>query len=304
MVHLSSWQRRFAAHLLLHRHSSALGGGPLTASAEIRTRVTIHRVGQRVSRRLLSDGRALACARSLCLVERIDGSSFLFFQRHGRKKEKKVSRARETHGHPLSRSTTTIRTIGIITEEARTPPRDIYIYVCACVYVCILVLSRCSLFHPRRNVEFERITETRRWGKSEHNIHPSLLRFVLLAPSSRHVLKPKSLFYFKLRTCLVRRILYLFLLLASASQSYARTHAPSDIHTLTRVRTAHKRPRSPALYTVFARERFLASRYPLTTSPSICLLCKSRLTGADGDNDNGAIAPNRQLRVDGYDISR
>lgn len=40
MVHLSSWQRRFAAHLLLYRHSSALG--PLAASAGIRTRVTIH----------------------------------------------------------------------------------------------------------------------------------------------------------------------------------------------------------------------------------------------------------------------
>lgn len=41
MVHLSSWQRRLAAHLLLHRHSSTLG--PFAASARIRAQVTIHR---------------------------------------------------------------------------------------------------------------------------------------------------------------------------------------------------------------------------------------------------------------------
>lgn len=276
MVHLSSWQRRFAAHLLLHRHSSALGGGPLAASAGIRTRVTIHRVGQRGSRRLLfpMGERSLAGgARSLC--RRSILSLLFFFQR---KKRKKVSRAVRQHDVTLSRvSNTTIRTIRIITEETRTSPRDI------CVCVCILVvLSRCFLFHPRRNVEFERITETRRWGKSEHNIHPSLLRFVLLAPSSRHVLKPKSLFYFKLRTCLVRRILYLSLPTAgTASQSHARTHArtyaPSDIpHTCPQI--------SRAIYGV--RARFLTSRYPLTMSASICLLCKSRLTGAEDDNDD------------------
>lgn len=79
MVHLSSWQRRFAAHLLLHRHSSALGGGPLAASAGIRTRVTIHRVGQRARRRLSTPGRAFRAWRDLsCLCLRIAANSLLF----------------------------------------------------------------------------------------------------------------------------------------------------------------------------------------------------------------------------------
>jgi len=98
MVHLSSWQRRFAAHLLLHRHSSALGGGPLAASAGIRTRVTIHRVGQRASRRLLSDGRAFArWRRDLSASSKIRGRSslfsFFFFSNDTGGKREKVSRA-------------------------------------------------------------------------------------------------------------------------------------------------------------------------------------------------------------------
>lgn len=115
--------------------------------------------------------------------------------------------------------------------------------------------------------------------------------------SSRHVLKPKSLFYFKLRTCLVRRIFYLSsplslsLFPGNASQSYAW----SDIHTHPHeedTRTLNeKRPRDRLSHcTIQARrERALLSRYPLTTSVSICLLCKSSLTSTDvdGGNDDG-----------------
>lgn len=139
MVHLSSWQRRFAAHLLLHRHSSALGGGPLAASAEIRTRVTIHRVGQRASRRLLSDERALGCwRRDLCLAERgSTDSPFLFSNGHGRKKRRSVA-ARETRS-PFLAFHHYIRTIRIITEETRTPLRD-YLYVCVCIFSSSLSL--------------------------------------------------------------------------------------------------------------------------------------------------------------------
>jgi len=140
------------------------------------------------------DGRALGLleARSLYHAEDRLGSSlsyffFSFFPTTRAGKEKKNLARAVRHGITLFlRSTTTICTIGIITEEIRTPSRDIFVYM----YIYILVvLSRCFLFHSRRNVEFERITETWRWGKSEHNIHPSLLRFVCF---TRSVLPPRT----------------------------------------------------------------------------------------------------------------
>lgn len=74
--------------------------------------------------------------------------------------------------------------------------------------------------------------------------------------------------------------------LLPASRTHARTHAPSDIRTHWHSARTRARPRSLSRYIRRTRARFLASRYPLTTSASICLLCKSRLTGADGDNEN------------------
>lgn len=106
---------------------------------------------------------------------------FLFLQRHGRKEK---CRTRETRSPSLACHHYNTHYRNYHRRNTHSPPRDIYMYI----YMYVRVYSRCSLFHPRRNVEFERITETRRWGKSEHNIHPSLLpiRF------TRSVLPPRT----------------------------------------------------------------------------------------------------------------
>lgn len=123
MVHLSSWQRRFAAHLLLHRHSSALGSGPLAASAGIRTRVTIHRVGQRARPTPpLRDERSsfpLAAANTLCPASgrSTNPSPFLIDTTSHRKKQKKQNTKGERQSLTLSLSlspcATTIYTMQI-----------------------------------------------------------------------------------------------------------------------------------------------------------------------------------------------
>lgn len=145
-------------------------------------------------------------------------------------------------------------------------PRDVYI-MCVRVYTDLYILSsfslepRCSLVYPRRNVEFKRITETRRRGEEANNIHPLLpsTRFTRL--SSRHVLKPKSFFYFKLHTCLVR-VVSSISPPGTANQSYVRR----DIHTLTHIRIrAQDRSRVLALHMRREKERPRLLLFPLST---------------------------------------
>lgn len=190
-------------------------------------------------------------------------------------------------------------------------PRDVYI-MCVRVYTDLYILSsfslepRCSLVYPRRNVEFKRITETRRRGEEANNIHPLLpsIRFTRL--SSRHVLKPKSFFYFKLHTCLVRVVSSIspsswYREPVVCTERYSHTHPHTDprARSLASSRATHeKRERAPATSP-------LPIIHLLGTSATICLLCKSRLTGADVDRRRQrrrVTAPDR-LRVDGEYLS-
>lgn len=145
--------------------------------------------------------------------------------------------------------------------------------MCVRVYTDLYILSsfslepRCSLVYPRRNVEFKRITETRRRGEEANNIHPLLpsIRFTRL--SSRHVLKPKSFFYFKLHTCLVRVVSSIspsswYREPVVCTERYSHTHPHTDprARSLASSRATHeKRERERKS----ARD-FSSSHYPLT----------------------------------------
>lgn len=109
------------------------------------------------------------------------------------------------------------------------------------MYIYIYVYSR-PLFHPRRSVEFKRITETtRRRGRSERRIHPppSSIR-----PPVTH-LSPSHSSILRLHTCLVRGVV------SSASPSFlaartSRTYGATFTQSPARTRREKERGRAPA----------------------------------------------------------
>lgn len=188
--------------------------------------------------------------------------------------------------------------------------------MCVRVYTDLYILSsfslepRCSLVYPRRNVEFKRITETRRRGEEAKTTFTlSFLRFVLLAcPPATYLSRSHSSI---LSSTLASFASYPLSLPppGTANQSYVRR----DIHTLTHIRIrAQDRSRVLALHMRREKEREKAPAtsplliiHLLGTSATICLLCKSRLTGADVDRRRQrrrVTAPDR-LRVDGEYLS-
>lgn len=132
----------------------------------------------------------------------------------------------------------------------------------------LVVLSRCFLFHPRRNVEFERITETRRWGKSEHNIHPSLLRFVLLRPPAAYLSRShSSILSSALASSVVSSISFSLSLSPSCRhrepviRTHARTHARTERYSHTHTHAHSTRAISRYIRCTRAISRFSLSTY-------------------------------------------
>lgn len=131
----------------------------------------------------------------------------------------------------------------------------------------------------------------------EENRKEDTLRLLFICLSPWRVLKPKSLFYFKLHICPVVCV-STAALLSSLFLSYRNMRAAQrDMHY-------------PFLFgTRWDTKSRLLSRYPLT-SASICLLCKSRPTGADVDGNTNAetspstISPTNTLNGEQLVIAR